>query len=64
VQDGLLTAMANLYPRGIGAWRLYARAGWRKLRGGVHGRLADLQENVENVRRRRPMRAGDASFRS
>jgi glycosyltransferase involved in cell wall biosynthesis len=38
VQDGLLTAMVNLYPRGIGAWRVYALAGWWKLRGGIHGR--------------------------
>jgi glycosyltransferase involved in cell wall biosynthesis len=38
VRDGLLTAMVNLYPRGVGAWRVYARAGWWKLRGGIHGR--------------------------
>lgn len=38
VQDGLLTGMVNLYPRGIGAWRVYARAGWWKLSGGLRGR--------------------------
>ena len=38
VQDGLLTGMMNLYPRGIGAWRVYARAGWWRLRGGIHRR--------------------------
>src|SRR6266436_5284742 len=38
VEDGLLTGMVNLYPRGIEAWRVYARAGWWKLRGGIHGR--------------------------
>jgi glycosyltransferase involved in cell wall biosynthesis len=38
VQDGLLTAMVNLYPRGIGSCGIYARAGWWKLRGGLRGR--------------------------
>ncbi len=38
VQDGLLAAMVNLYPRGLGGWETYARAGWWKLRGGIHGR--------------------------
>src|SRR5205823_10991442 len=38
VEDGLLTGMVNLYPRGIAAWRVYARAGWWKLSGGIHGR--------------------------
>jgi glycosyltransferase involved in cell wall biosynthesis len=38
VEDGLLTGMVNLYPRGIGAWRVYARAGWWKLSGGLRGR--------------------------
>jgi glycosyltransferase involved in cell wall biosynthesis len=38
VQDGLLTGMMNLYPRGMGAWRVYARAGWWRIRGGIHGR--------------------------
>jgi glycosyltransferase involved in cell wall biosynthesis len=38
MEDGLLTGMMNLYPRGIGAWPVYAQAGWWKLRGGVHGR--------------------------
>lgn len=37
VEDGLLTGMVNLYPRGIHAWGVYARAGWRKLRCGVRG---------------------------
>lgn len=34
VQDGLFTGMVNLYPRGIHAWSLYARAGWWKLKRG------------------------------
>jgi glycosyltransferase involved in cell wall biosynthesis len=38
VQDGLLTGMMNLYPRGIEAWRVYARAGWWRLRGGIRRR--------------------------
>jgi glycosyltransferase involved in cell wall biosynthesis len=38
VQDGLLAGMVNLYPRGIGGWRLYAQAGWWKLNGGLRGR--------------------------
>jgi glycosyltransferase involved in cell wall biosynthesis len=38
VQDGLLTGMVNLYPRGTHAWRAYARAGWWKLKGGFTGR--------------------------
>jgi glycosyltransferase involved in cell wall biosynthesis len=38
VQDGLLTGMVNLYPRGIHAWSAYARAGWWKLKGGFGGR--------------------------
>lgn len=38
VQDGLLTSMVNLYPRGIRGWRVYARAGWWKLSGGIRGR--------------------------
>jgi glycosyltransferase involved in cell wall biosynthesis len=38
VRDGLLTGMVNLYPRGIGAWRVYARATWWKLSGGLRGR--------------------------
>jgi glycosyltransferase involved in cell wall biosynthesis len=38
VEDGLLSGMMNLYPRGLGAWRVYARAGWWKLCGGIHGR--------------------------
>ena len=33
-QDGLIAGMINLYPRGIRAWRIYARAGWWKLQGG------------------------------
>jgi glycosyltransferase involved in cell wall biosynthesis len=37
VEDGLLTGMVNLYPRGIHAWSIYARAGWWKLRGGFRG---------------------------
>jgi glycosyltransferase involved in cell wall biosynthesis len=38
VQDGLLTGMMNLHPRGIGDWRVFARAGLWKLRGGLLGR--------------------------
>lgn len=38
MEDGLLTGMMNLFPRGIGGWRVYGRAGWWKLRGGIHGR--------------------------
>jgi glycosyltransferase involved in cell wall biosynthesis len=38
VEDGLLTGMMNLYPRGIGDWRVFAGAGLWRLRGGVHGR--------------------------
>ena len=38
VQDGLLTGMVNLYPRGIHAWSVYARAGWWKLLGGIRDR--------------------------
>jgi glycosyltransferase involved in cell wall biosynthesis len=37
VQDGLFTGMVNLYPRGLDAWGIYARAGWWKLRGGLSG---------------------------
>jgi len=38
VEDGLLTGMMNLHPRGIGDWRVYAKASLWKLRGGVRGR--------------------------
>jgi glycosyltransferase involved in cell wall biosynthesis len=38
VEDGLLTGMINLYPKGLAAWRVYARAGLWKLRGGFRGR--------------------------
>jgi glycosyltransferase involved in cell wall biosynthesis len=38
VEDGLLTGMVNLYPRGIHAWGVYVRAGWWKLKGGLNGR--------------------------
>jgi glycosyltransferase involved in cell wall biosynthesis len=38
VEDGLLTGMMNLHPRGIGDWRVYARAGLWKLSGGFRGR--------------------------
>jgi glycosyltransferase involved in cell wall biosynthesis len=38
VEDGLLTGMINLYPKGIAAWRVYAKAGLWKLRGGFRGR--------------------------
>jgi glycosyltransferase involved in cell wall biosynthesis len=38
VQDRVLTAMLNLYPRGIKGLGTYVRGGWWKLRGGIHGR--------------------------
>lgn len=38
VEDGLLTGMVNLYPRGVDAWRVFARAGLWKLSGGLRGR--------------------------
>jgi glycosyltransferase involved in cell wall biosynthesis len=38
VQDGVFTRMVNLYPHGIRGCGVYARAGWWKLRGGIHGR--------------------------
>src|ERR1700761_9018677 len=38
VEDGLLSGMINLYPKGIGAWRVYAKAGLWKLGGGLRGR--------------------------
>jgi hypothetical protein len=31
-EDGLLAGMVNLYPRGIQAWGVFARAGWWKLK--------------------------------
>lgn len=39
VQDDWLSGMINLYPRGIGAWRVYARAAWWNYGGGVRRRL-------------------------
>jgi hypothetical protein len=33
-QDGLFPGMINLYPRGISAWNVCARAAWWKLQGG------------------------------
>jgi len=38
VEDGLLTGMMNLHPRGVGDWRVYAKAGLWKLSGGLRGR--------------------------
>ena len=38
MEAGLLTGMVNLYPRGVGAWPVYARAGLWRLSGGVRGR--------------------------
>ena len=38
VEAGLLTGMVNLYPRGVGGWPVYARAGWWRLSGGLRGR--------------------------
>jgi glycosyltransferase involved in cell wall biosynthesis len=37
VEAGLLAGMINLYPRGVGGWPVYARAGWWKLRWGLRG---------------------------
>jgi glycosyltransferase involved in cell wall biosynthesis len=34
MEDGLLSGMVNLFPRGVTAWRIYARAGWWKLKAG------------------------------
>ena len=38
VEDGLLSGMMNLYPHGIGGWRVFTRAGLWKLSGGLRGR--------------------------
>jgi hypothetical protein len=38
VEAGLPAGMVNLYPRGVGAWPVYARAGWWRLSGGLRGR--------------------------
>lgn len=38
VEAGLLGGMVNLYPRGVRAWPVYARAGWWRLSGGLRGR--------------------------
>jgi glycosyltransferase involved in cell wall biosynthesis len=38
VEAGLLAGMVNLYPRGVGGWPVYARAGWWRLSGGLRGR--------------------------
>ena len=38
VQDGVFSGMVNLFPRGVRAWRIYAQAGWWKLKGGLAGR--------------------------
>src|SRR5258708_5817969 len=38
VEDGLLSGMVNLHPRGFGDWRVFVRAGLWKLSGGLHGR--------------------------
>jgi glycosyltransferase involved in cell wall biosynthesis len=38
VEDGLLTGMMNLHPRGISDWRIYTKAGLWRLRGGFRGR--------------------------
>lgn len=43
VQDGLLTGMLNLYPRGIRGCGVYARAGWWKLKGGLSGRRSGFK---------------------
>ena len=38
VEAGVLAGMVNLYPRGVEAWPVYARAGWWRLSGGLRGR--------------------------
>jgi glycosyltransferase involved in cell wall biosynthesis len=38
MEDGLLTGMINLHPKGIGDWRVFLKAGLWKLRGGLQGR--------------------------
>lgn len=38
VQDGVFSGMVNLFPCGVPAWNIYARAGWWKLKGGLGGR--------------------------
>ena len=38
MQDGVLTAMLNLYPRGLAGVSTYVRAGLWKMQGGWHGR--------------------------
>jgi glycosyltransferase involved in cell wall biosynthesis len=38
VRDELFTGMVNLFPHGIHAWGVYARASWWKLKGGFRGR--------------------------
>jgi glycosyltransferase involved in cell wall biosynthesis len=38
MEDGLLTGMVNLHPRGVRAWSVYAGAGWWKLKGGFSRR--------------------------
>jgi glycosyltransferase involved in cell wall biosynthesis len=38
VEAGVLAGMVNLYPRGVRAWPVYARAGWWRLSGGLLGR--------------------------
>jgi glycosyltransferase involved in cell wall biosynthesis len=38
VQDRVFAGMINLFPRGVHAWNIYARAGWWKLKGGFSAR--------------------------
>jgi len=38
VADGLLTGMINLHPKGLADWRVFVRAAFWKLGGGLHGR--------------------------
>jgi glycosyltransferase involved in cell wall biosynthesis len=55
VEDGLLSGMINLYPKGVGAWRVYVRAGLWRLSGGFHGRhgFKFTDEYLESIWKRR-----------
>jgi hypothetical protein len=50
----------NLFPRGIQAWGVYARAGWWKLKGGFSGRSGFKFTDgfLDNIWRRNPVLAG------
>jgi glycosyltransferase involved in cell wall biosynthesis len=38
MEDGVLTGMFNLHPKGLNDWRIFLNAGLWKLGGGLHGR--------------------------